>query len=92
VEGGDTDFEGGFVTGEKNLEGVARFNKGGSRWKIENSLDIWEFGPFVIVVAEVVQVSKSVGSQKCHFQAIGIECLLCIEAKQCYSKRLITWA
>jgi hypothetical protein len=42
------------------LEGVARFNKGGSRWKIEKSLDIWELRPFAIVVAEVVQVSKGV--------------------------------
>jgi hypothetical protein len=31
---------------------VARFNKGGSRSKIEKSLDTWELGPFAIVVAE----------------------------------------
>jgi hypothetical protein len=72
--------------GEKNLESVARFNKGGSRSKIEKSLDHlplwWQ------------KLSRSVGcgSQKCHFQAIGTDYLICIEAKRYYSKRLDAWA
>jgi hypothetical protein len=39
---------------KNNLEGVARFNKGGLRSKTEKSLDIWELRPFVVAVAEVV--------------------------------------
>jgi hypothetical protein len=58
--------------GKKNLEGVARFNKGGSRLKIQKSLDVWELGPFVVVMAEVVQVSKGVEVKSAVFRPLGL--------------------
>jgi hypothetical protein len=58
--------------GKKNLESVARFNKGGLRLKIEKSLDIRELGPFVVAVAEVVQVSKGVEVKSAIFRPLGL--------------------
>jgi hypothetical protein len=54
------------------LEDVARFNKGGSRLKIEKSLDIWELGSFANEVAEVVQVSKGVEVKSVVFMPLGL--------------------
>jgi hypothetical protein len=54
------------------LEGVARFNKGGSRLKTEKSLDIWEIGSFSVVVAEIVQISKGEEVKSAIFRPLGL--------------------
>jgi hypothetical protein len=51
----------GFVTGEKDLEGVAKFKEGGLRTKREESLDIEDFDHLLLWWQKL---SRSISVQK----------------------------
>jgi hypothetical protein len=57
---------------EREREGEWEGEREKERSKIEKSLDIWELGPFIIAVAEVVQVSKGVEVKNASFRPLGL--------------------
>jgi hypothetical protein len=72
------------------LNGVTRLEQGRSRVEREKSFDIWNFGSLIIAIAEIVKIYKCVKIKSTIFQAIGIDCLACTEAKQCCSNKSVT--
>jgi hypothetical protein len=56
VGGRDTDFEEVFVTGKEGLNGITRVEQGGLRAERKESLDEWNFGSLIVVMAEIVKI------------------------------------
>jgi hypothetical protein len=47
-------FAGGFFAGKEDLNGIIRLEQGGSR--TEKSLDIVNFGPLAIALADILKI------------------------------------
>jgi hypothetical protein len=54
--GGVLVFEGGFVTGNKDLNSITRLEQGGSRAERKESLNVWNFRSLAIAMAEIDKI------------------------------------
>jgi hypothetical protein len=54
------------------LNGITRLEQGRSRVEREKSLDVWNFGPLAIAMAEIVKIYKCVKIKSTVFRPLGL--------------------